>query len=439
MKDTHEPTYRHLCEVLGLTESELSALAAKHKVENKRNRCILWWQFLWVSIFALLNGGSRHSDRARLFKKWFGRLLSTNAFSDWLSRFQTAFFADLVTLVSAKLAGVGSLKQKQKRKQIVNALRIEDSSWFQGNRRLRHLVGTLPGQELKAGLKLFLGLTVHGEFAASTARVKPGRCADVSYTSKPRKGTVQLRDRGWFSMPLFTKWVNEGRHFISRIQKSFNPLVTEVFQGDSSWVKRNLQALNLTGHKEIHLKIRPWRGKDCVYRLNTKEPLQLDLFGKYMKGKWYWYVAYLPNLEDESLTFADVHALYTTRWRIEEAFREMKSGFQCRIQRLSNPTNAINQIYLMVLTWLISQAVFRAVAHKRRRSANGFRLDNVLKGSGREQMAELFYQIATTGYHITKSMNELIDQIMAIGYSEKRARSPVHRNQKAALRKLQGA
>lgn len=438
MNDKHPVTLSTLCRLLGVSQSQLTCLAQHYGVINQRDNIVIWWQYLWVSLQAVLYGESRHRDRQQLFRSTFGRTATTNTFSDWLTRFPPEFFITLIEMVSDQIDR-GTRAVSRESAGILKKLRLEDSSFFPANRRLRHIVGCMPGRPMAAGLKLFVGLNVAGDFGFRV-RVKEARVADARYVSRETKDSAQIRDRGWFSMPLFCRWVEQGRWFISRIQRSFNPLIVGVRVGNQDWDGKRLHDIDLSSEDAVDLIVRP-RQRGTALKLKNGERLKLRLVGERVQDrrrkrrtdKWRWYLVHLPDTN--RFTFQDIASLYRARWRIEEVFREIKSGFRVQVQRLRNERNAMNQIYLLVLTWMLSHRVLRLISHQRRRSSDGFRLDNVLKGPGRQLMIQLLNGLACTQWRITSSMGDLIDGIFRVGFSSKRACSHPNRAWKAALAK----
>ncbi len=350
---TLDATARRLAHLFFLPIEDLKMLLEKHSIKEIRQRNLFWLPFLWVCFKCVLNGKTRHRDRVGMYKNLFGLSFSLKSSSKRLSQLPPAFCQDLIEGIQPKLNLIGSPKKRKKAKDLIYKVLAEDASVFHLDNRLADIFKKIPGCK-SAGLKLYANISVKNEIKLE-GQIKDVRSSDTKYkSSKPKKNSIELRDRGWFSWSLFTEWMSEGRYFISRIQRRINPQVIEVKQGNPGWAKKRFQDIDLDGYTEVDFIIKPYKdSKGSVFRLKNGSVLNLQMKGrKRGDDKWYWYVFNLP--ETVSLTFEDVHSLYRARWRIEELFREIKQAFGGDHLRLRHYNSVVNHILMMILSYLIS-------------------------------------------------------------------------------------
>ncbi len=417
---------------------ELEQMLKKHSLIEIRKRNFFWYPFLWVCFIALLNGQVRHKDRKALYLEIFKISLSENSISERFSVISPAFFKELIKRIQPHLNRISSPFKRMKAKEMIYRIVAEDASVFHLDNRLLDIFKAIPGCD-SAGLKLYVRVNVVGDIDLR-AKIKNARSSDVKHKSTKTKNnktekTIETRDRGWYSWKVFAEWIDAGKHFISRVKSTFNPQIVKVLQGDNKWKKKRFKEIDLEGHDEVDMEVKPYRAGTGVYRRKDNSVFTIRLKGKKAKdGVWYWYVYHLPNADN--LTFDDVHAIYRARWIIEEIFRELKQAFGGDHLKLRKPVSVVNHIYMMLIAYLICKGYLQKIALVHRKSLRGFYLDTCMKGSLRVILIGIiFYLVDNTGV-TNKKLYEISKAYCESAYSAKRARSYRISRLGKALRKM---
>lgn len=433
-QDNIKMALNQLANLLHIKPQTIQELADKHGIIEKRQRKIFCFPFLYVCIMLMLKGFFRHKDRKHFYRKLFGIIVSTNAFSDRLSEIPPAFFRDLIKEITPQLNQIGSPKQREQLKTYLRHILIEDGTTYSVNKRLLSVFGKGVGRGENSSLKLYMAYNVAGE-SRFKAIIRKGNHADKSRATQPVSASLELRDRGWFSMALFKKWREQGRYFISRIKENFDPVIVDVQQGDINWVGKHLRDIDWEQYRgEVTLLIQPNKVKGKILKIKDK-PFTLLLKGKFTRQKWFWYLVDMPKAE--KLSFDDVHQLYRVRWSIEENFREMKACLGSNdLNGLTNENCVVNQVYLVLIGWLAIKSFVKLVAEVNRKSYDGFRIDNILKGSASEEFFQLLLSYIQNGIISKAELKRKSSGLIEFWYSHARAHSQKKRLTGKAIGRL---
>ena len=285
-------------------------------------------------------------------------------------------------------------------------------------------------------MKLYLSYNIFGDNNLAVS-IKHSRFSDMKKTSKKTKNTIEIRDRGWFSWQKMCDYKNAEKYFISRIQKQVNPLITKVYMGDKAFEKKRFQKLNLSGHKEVDFEIKPFKDTSgCIYRLKNNNVFKLRMKGKKLEnGQWYWYIFELPKAD--TLSFADVHALYRVRWHIEEMFREIKQAFGGDSLRLRHEVSLFNHIYMMIIAYLLCKCFLKKIADANRKSSKGFMLDTCLKGALRLEFINIIMYMIDNPLISKIEIKNLSENFCNCAYSYSRVNSYRNTGLYKALKKME--
>ena len=436
-QDKIEMAFNQLTKLLKIEENVIQDLAEKHCIIEERQRKIFCFPFLFVCFTLIMQGFFKHNDKKHLYKKLFGIDASTNAFSDRLSQIPPAFFRDLLKVVSPQLKMIGSLSKRKKLEGYLRQILIEDGSTFSLNKKLRSVFGKGAGRGENSSLKLYMSYNVVGD-GRLKAIIRKGNHSDGSRATQPKKESLELRDRAWFSMPLFLKWREQKRHFISRIKDNFDPKIMKVDIGLPEWEGKQLKQIMWEDyHGEVSLIIKPNPVKGKVLEENGK-PFTLNLRGKDVHGKWFWYIVDIPD--SDKLTFHDIHQFYRFRWNIEESFKEIKSSLGSNdLNGLSHENCVLNQLYMALIAWLVVKGFVSLIAISNRKSIDGFRLDFILKSSAKEEFFQLLFDYITGIIDSIADLKRKSTDLVKIWYSQARANSQKKRMAGRALARLTSA
>jgi len=411
-------TRKEISCMLSISEDRLEKLLLKHRVTEQRKTHFFWIGFLWTCFICLLHGKTRHKDRSVCYNGRFGGGLSESISSDRLTVLPTTFLRDLLHEIQHHGGDALSKKKRKPVHRCIDKLIAEDATVFRLDQRLANIFKRIPGSQT-VGLKLYTHLTVFGGLELH-ARIKHARYGDARCRRKSRnRNQIEVRDRGWFSMKVFVAMKNEKRYFISRIQKQFNPKIVRVIDGDANWKSHWLQSINLKGHTEVDFEVKPYRGKETIYRLANHQPFTLRMKGKKVGGDWYWYIYSLPK--SDQLSFADIHALYRTRWQIEEMFREIKQAFGGDHLRLHNPRSVVNHLFMMLIGYIMVKGFINQLAVVHRKSLEGFALDTMMKGYLRYVFIQCFMKWIQTSNQTKVKLRKWSQLLIEHGYSTHRS------------------
>ncbi|MFH1822338.1 MAG: IS4 family transposase [Patescibacteria group bacterium] len=427
-------TINQLANMLFIPQELIQSLMVKHNLVEKRKRIFFFADFLFACFWCLFHGVTRHQDRKSFMKRLFNVVLSNNAMSDRLSAIPSAFFSDLLKIIQPQINQIPSKKKREQVKLMVRNILIEDASIFKIDNRLESIFKNIPGCK-SAGLKLYLSYNIFDDNNLS-ASIKHARFSDMKKTGKKTKQTIEIRDRGWFSWQNLCNYQNDGKYYISRIQRQVNPLITKVYKGDPAFIKQKFQSLNLDGYSEVDFEIKPFRDSSgSIYRLADDTVFTLRMKGKKQDDGWYWYVMYLPNVDD--LSFSDVHALYRVRWQIEEMFREIKQAFGGDRLRLRNENSVINHIYMMLISYLVCKCFLRVIADVNHKSPSGFMLDTCMKGSLRHEFLSIVFHLIKNPLITKQQLHNISKYFCECTYSPHRANSSRKSRLNRVMRKFE--
>jgi len=140
---------------------------------------------------------------------------------------------------------------------------------------------------------------------------------------------ILLIDMGFFKYQLFARIIENGGHFLTRLKKGADPLITAENRGCRgnaidvvgkrlSEVLPRLKRQVLDVEVEVSFRRREYLGKKrddtCKFRL-------VAVYNDEAKK----YHTYLTNIPVKALSSEDIAALYSARWDVELIFKELKS------------------------------------------------------------------------------------------------------------------
>jgi len=179
------------------------------------------------------------------------------------------------------------------------------------------------------------------------------------------KDIILLIDLGFYKYQLFSRIVENGGSFVSRLKSNSNPLIVGINQVG------NCHGIDLNGK---HLKDIELEKSDAIFDVNVEVSFDRRSYrGESKKdNKIFRLVAvynpeaeehhfYLTNISPPILNASEIAAVYAARWEVELIFKELKSRYELDHIRTKSPYAIEALIWISILTLLISRKVYSIV------------------------------------------------------------------------------
>ena len=282
-----------------------------------------------------------------------------------------------------------------------------------------------PSGSGKAALKLQVELSqIDGRM---TIDVESGRDSDAKSPMMgrtPKKGSLTVRDLGYFSLEWFTMVIAAGAFFLFRLQPK-----TKVYDKESgaeidllSELKSHAWGKPYERWVLIGTEIRVWC-RLVVLRVPQEIAARRRQEAKKKARKdgrtptkehlaWMEYSLYVTNCDEEKLTWKEVVVLYRMRWQIELLFKLWKSD-----NRLAedDPNRPLDErmarlwgklIGVVIQHWILLASAWKEVRHSLRKGAQLLRRRVLLIAAALtdlEQLAATLDHIADLTDHQAKT------------------------------------
>ena len=245
-------------------------------------------------------------------------------------------------------------------------LLIQDSTIIRLHKKLAKKWPATRTRKVAAGVKVSLlvsavadgvkRVVVYGERTSEVKTLKIGPWI---------KDRILLIDLGFYKHHIFTRIVENGGFFVSRLKGNADPLIVSVnsiCRGRSidvvgkrvSEVLPKLKRQILDVEVEVKIKRRKYKGKQ------SKDVSKFRLVAVYNEEERRYH-AYMSNISADVLSADEIARLYSARWHIELIFKELKSRYGIDILPTSNPEIVKALIWVGILTLLISRKVYMLV------------------------------------------------------------------------------
>jgi len=179
------------------------------------------------------------------------------------------------------------------------------------------------------------------------------------------KNIILLIDLGFYKHQLFSRIVENGGYFISRLKRNSNPLIVGVNQ------VRNCHGIDLRGKYLKDIKLEK---SDDIFDVNVEVSFDRRSYrGESKKdSKIFRLVAiynpeseehhfYLTNIHQDVLNASEIASVYAARWEVELIFKELKSRYELDHITTKSPYAIEALIWISILTLLISRKVYSIV------------------------------------------------------------------------------
>jgi IS4 transposase len=179
------------------------------------------------------------------------------------------------------------------------------------------------------------------------------------------KDIILLIDLGFYKYQLFSRIVENGGSFVSRVKSNSTPLIVGINQVG------NCHGIDLIGK---HLKDIQLEKSDAIFDVNVEVSFDRRSYrGESKKdNKIFRLVAvynpeaeehhlYLTNISQSILNASDIAAVYAARWEVELIFKELKSRYELDHIRTKSSYAIEALIWISILTLLVSRKVYSIV------------------------------------------------------------------------------
>jgi IS4 transposase len=205
------------------------------------------------------------------------------------------------------------------------------------------------------------------------------------------KDHLLIFDLGYFKHKFFARILEYGGHFLSRLKKNSNPLITAVYR---KWRgkavdlegKRLKDVLPSLKREEIDVEVELKFDRREYAGQTKKDSIRVRLVGVLNEetGEYHLYVTDLPA---ELLTPCEIAALYSGRWAMELLFKELKSFYKLDVIHSTRRETVEILVYTALLTLVISKRLYAAFLS----------LDKTAQGRVTPlRWAQMFFEVADT-------------------------------------------
>jgi len=179
------------------------------------------------------------------------------------------------------------------------------------------------------------------------------------------KNRILLIDLGFYKHHVFTRIVENGGFFVSRLKGTADPMivaVNSICRGRSidvvgkrvSEVVPKLKRQIVDVEVEVQMKRRRYEGKQ------RKDVVRFRMIAVYNKEEQIYHL-YLTNISGDLLTAEDIASLYGARWEVELIFKELKSRYALDMIKTTNAKIVEALIWVAILTLLVSRLIYNLV------------------------------------------------------------------------------
>jgi IS4 transposase len=180
------------------------------------------------------------------------------------------------------------------------------------------------------------------------------------------KDRILLVDLGFYKTQLFTRVMENGGYFVSRIRKNMDPVVVYIEEGVPKTKREGfigktiyecieqLSGKDIDAIVKIAFKRRAYKGKQ------KKDEMKVRLVAVYNEEEEKHHI-YITNIQKDILNAKDIAKLYGARWDIELLFKELKSKYALDVLETKNVQVIEALIWTAMLTLIVSRRIYNLV------------------------------------------------------------------------------
>jgi putative transposase len=339
---------------------------AKEKGMVKRKRKIDPVAIFWVLTLSFGVGMQRTLASLKRSYEREGEVALSD--SSWYERFSPELVDFLKACVIHGIEHIAKEKHRQlsdKLKDFEDVL-IKDSTIIRLHEKLAKRWPAVRSRKVAAGVKVNTVVSAVANSMKSVSlfgeRTSESKTLRIGPWVKDR---ILLLDLGYYKHHAFTRIVENGGFFVSRLKKTADPLIVSVnktCRGNSidlvgkrvKDVLPKLKRQRVDVMVEVPVKRRKYNGKQ---RTDT---VQFRLVAVYHEEAKKYHV-YLTNISCDVLDAEEIASLYGARWEVELIFKELKSRYALDMIKTTNAMIVEALIWVAILTLLISRLIYTLV------------------------------------------------------------------------------
>ena len=333
------------------------------KRERKIDPTIMFWVLT-------LSFGVRLQRTLASLKRQYEKEANTKlSDSSWYYRFTpelVEFLHQCVIHGIEELAKEPGRNLKQKLERFQDVL-IQDSTIVRLHSSLAEKFPAARARKVAAGVKVsvLVSAVANGPktvalYAEKTAEIKTLKIGPWI------KDRILLVDLGFYKTQLFTRVMENGGYFVSRIRKNMNPVVVFIEEGVPKTKREEfigktinecieqLSGKDVDAIVKIAFKRRAYKGKQ------KKDEMKVRLVAVYNEEEEKHHI-YITNIQKDVLNANDIAKLYGARWDIELLFKELKSKYALDVLETKNVQVIEALIWTAMLTLIVSRRIYNLV------------------------------------------------------------------------------
>jgi hypothetical protein len=402
-----------------LSDEELSALFAKHHVQDERKRKLFVRCFFWLMIFSAAEPSRRGSllqligfflgATALLFPESNVSTLSKSAVSKRLKEIHWYLFRGVYNHLLERYEQILDARELKYLGQFKEAFAV-DGSVIALCKKLEGVFASV--HQGHASLKLNTKYSLKTA-AVSKLQVSDGKRHDSRFSFVTKEANcLYLVDLGYWSFRLMKKIIDAGSFFVMRLKSNCDPLIVKVAADEfHHLVGRRLSEIDdflveCVAVGEIDLTVQLSKAKTPTFKDDVR------LVGLFHEGQWRFYVT---NIFEAHFAPQLIYDLYAQRWQVEIFFNLIKHVLTLE-NIISRTKNGIMiEIYSALIFYLFTRIIIALAAKKTGRSIHEFSFERAHKLI-RGFLLSHFHQFLQPSLLAVESIfQHLVDIVAAMG------------------------
>lgn len=403
-----------------LSKDELIKLARKYDIVDKRTRLLPITTFFWLMILSAcipaVRGGLMQlvaffiASFCLIFPTENALSLTRMAISKKLKTHSWFFFRAVYNKLLERYVAMLDVDDRHFLSRFKDAFAI-DSSVIRVCCILEKIFPSVHKEQ--AAIKLHTKFSIRS-LAATKVQVTESKRHDsrfYSITNEPN--ILYLFDLAYFAFYRFTKIIEAGSFFVSRLKSCCDPLIVAVEQN---------QWKHLIGKKlsEVIPLLNPGMPLDVTVKLSSAKQSKLNhelrLVGIFHEGLWRFYIT---NITEESFTPIVIYQLYAKRWTVEIFFNEIKNVLNLEHIMSKNKNGIMVEIYSALIYYLLTRIVMALSSQQTGLPLTSYsfkRSAEVVKAFFTTHIAQIFVQ---TKSYLVSFIQRIVEAVSAVGLKDK--------------------
>jgi len=285
--------------------------------------------------------------------------------SSWYERFTLELVKFLKSCVIHGMEELAKEPRRNLKEKLIKFkdLLIKDNTIIRLHKSLAKKFPAVRARKVAAGVKVGLLISAVSNGPKSVSlygeRTNDAKTLKIGPWVKDR---ILLIDLGFYKHHVFTRIVEYGGYFVTRLKGTADPIIVSlnsICRGKSidvigkrvSEVLPKLKRQILDVEVEVPLKRRSYQGKQ------KKDIVRFRLVA-ILNEEERKYHTYITNIDNDTLKAEDIASLYGARWDIELMFKELKSRYALDVVNTKNVQIIEAYIWIAILTLLVSRRIY---------------------------------------------------------------------------------